>query len=192
VGHPKIILTEISEQNILMWFLSHNPALHSNWLMLLKIEFFLLSISALLQIRMNSNCNCSYMAMSSLTYILGFSVRFFSASLLTWLYIRVTRRVSYKKQELLPFASTWVHPILLLIFWGLCCPIMCLYVLSSVLWCLLTTYGQYTDNNIKQLVAMYDHWKYMISYNIQYQFYSLWFDPIGTRTHDVPRSRRVL
>jgi hypothetical protein len=30
---------------------------------------------------MNSNFNCSYMAMSSLTYILGFSVRFFSASL---------------------------------------------------------------------------------------------------------------
>jgi hypothetical protein len=38
-----------------------------------------LSISALLQIKMNSNFNCSYMAMSSLTYILSFSVRFFSA-----------------------------------------------------------------------------------------------------------------
>ena len=24
VGHPKIISTQISEQNILMWFLSHN------------------------------------------------------------------------------------------------------------------------------------------------------------------------
>jgi hypothetical protein len=24
VGHPKIILTQISEQKILMWFLSHN------------------------------------------------------------------------------------------------------------------------------------------------------------------------
>jgi hypothetical protein len=34
-------------------------------------------ISAFLQIKMNSNFNCSYMAMSSLTYILGFSVRFF-------------------------------------------------------------------------------------------------------------------
>jgi hypothetical protein len=32
---------------------------------------------ALLQIKMNSNFNCCYMAMSSLTYILGFSVRFF-------------------------------------------------------------------------------------------------------------------
>jgi hypothetical protein len=29
------------------------------------------------QIKMNSNFYCSYMAMSSLTYILGFSVRFF-------------------------------------------------------------------------------------------------------------------
>jgi hypothetical protein len=36
-----------------------------------------LSISSLLQIKMNSNCNCSYMTMSSLTYILGFSVIFF-------------------------------------------------------------------------------------------------------------------
>jgi hypothetical protein len=34
-------------------------------------------ISALLQIKMNSNFNCSYMAMSSLTYILGFSVRYY-------------------------------------------------------------------------------------------------------------------
>jgi hypothetical protein len=32
---------------------------------------------ALLQIKMNSNFICSYMAMSSLTFILGFSVRFF-------------------------------------------------------------------------------------------------------------------
>jgi hypothetical protein len=29
------------------------------------------------QIKMSSNFNCSYMAMSSLTYILGFSVKFF-------------------------------------------------------------------------------------------------------------------
>jgi hypothetical protein len=33
--------------------------------------------SALLQIKMNSNFNCSYMTMSSLTYIQGFSARFF-------------------------------------------------------------------------------------------------------------------
>jgi hypothetical protein len=38
-------------------------------------------LKRLLQIKMNSNFNCSYMAMSSLTYILGFSGRFFSASL---------------------------------------------------------------------------------------------------------------
>jgi hypothetical protein len=38
---------------------------------------FYQTISALLQIKMKSNFNCSYMAMSSLTYILGFSVRFF-------------------------------------------------------------------------------------------------------------------
>jgi hypothetical protein len=51
---------------------SDSSALHSKWLLLLKIE-----ISALLQIKMNSNFNCSYMAMSRLTYILGFSVKFF-------------------------------------------------------------------------------------------------------------------
>jgi hypothetical protein len=54
VGHPKIILTHISEQNILMRFLSHdipkrnklaekisqkNP--HSKWLLLPKIEISL-------------------------------------------------------------------------------------------------------------------------------------------------------
>jgi hypothetical protein len=33
-------------------------------------------ISALLHIKMNWNFNCSYMAISSLTYIMGFSVRF--------------------------------------------------------------------------------------------------------------------
>jgi hypothetical protein len=43
-----------------------------------------MSISVLLQIKMNSNFNCSYMAMSSLTFILGFSVRFFSASLVRY------------------------------------------------------------------------------------------------------------
>jgi hypothetical protein len=55
--------------------------------------------------------------------------------------------VSYKKQDgetYLPFVSTGVHP--LVFFYGirvahrfsfLCCPIMCLYLLSSVLWCRL-------------------------------------------------------
>ena len=49
-----------------------SSALHSKWLLLPKIE-----ISALLHIKMNSNFHCSYMAMNSSTYILGFSVRFF-------------------------------------------------------------------------------------------------------------------
>ena len=41
----------------------------------------------------------------------------------------------------LPFASRWVHPRLFdgvrdaHLFSALCCPIICLYVLSSVLWC---------------------------------------------------------
>jgi len=59
----------------------------------------------------------------------------------TWLdCIRVTWRVSYKKQELLTLRD---HLSLPPFFWGggwgcsfcfLCCPIMCLYVLRSVLW----------------------------------------------------------
>jgi hypothetical protein len=38
---------------------------------------FYLSIAALVQVKMSSNFNCSYMAKSSLTYIPGFSVKFF-------------------------------------------------------------------------------------------------------------------
>jgi hypothetical protein len=38
---------------------------------------FGLSISALVQVKMSSNFNCSYMARSSLTYIPDFSVKFF-------------------------------------------------------------------------------------------------------------------
>ena len=48
----------------------------------------------------------------------------------TWLYIWATRRVSYKKQELLTFASTWVHPrflvgSVLLIFLAFCVVLLC-------------------------------------------------------------------
>ena len=56
----------------------------------------------------------------------------------TWLYICVARRVSSKKQELLTLR---VHPrdfgevSVAHRFNCLCCPIMCLYVLSSVVWC---------------------------------------------------------
>jgi hypothetical protein len=51
VGHPKIISTQISEQNNLLWFLSHNIPKQNK--MAKKIS-----------------------PMSRLTYILGFSVKF--------------------------------------------------------------------------------------------------------------------
>jgi hypothetical protein len=35
------------------------------------------SFSGVIHIKMSSNFNCSYMTMNSLTYILGFSVKFF-------------------------------------------------------------------------------------------------------------------
>jgi hypothetical protein len=62
-----------------------------------------------------------------------------SAFYLTGLYIRVAWRVSYKKHELLtlrdhlsspPFFSFFLVHFLSF----LCCPIMCLYVLRSVVW----------------------------------------------------------
>ena len=56
---------------------SDSPALLSKWLLLLKIE---ISLVVNFHFKMNSNFNCSYMAMSSLTYILGFC-EIFSASL---------------------------------------------------------------------------------------------------------------
>jgi hypothetical protein len=52
---------------------SDTSALHSKWLLLLKIYISLVVNCALLQIKMNSNFNCSYIAMSGLTCILGFS-----------------------------------------------------------------------------------------------------------------------
>ena len=54
-----------------------------------------------------------------------------------WLYIRVIWRVSFKRQRLLNLRGhlCWWVSVLLIFFW--CCPIMCLSVLSSVLWCLL-------------------------------------------------------
>ena len=56
----------------------------------------------------------------------------------TWLYIWVTRRVSNKKQDLLALREHMSSPPVVRdahLFSGLCCPIICLYVLSSVLWC---------------------------------------------------------
>ena len=58
-----------------------------------------------------------------------------------WLCIWVTRRVSYEKKELLTFRKHLSSPP---VFWWarvahlygfLCCAIMCLYVMSSLLWC---------------------------------------------------------
>jgi hypothetical protein len=39
--------------------------------------FFQLSIAALVQVKMSSNFNCSYMARSSLAYVNGFCLKFF-------------------------------------------------------------------------------------------------------------------
>jgi hypothetical protein len=60
---------------------SDSAALHSKWLLLPNIEISLVVNFCFLTNQMNSNFNCSYMVMSSLTYILGFSVKSFSASL---------------------------------------------------------------------------------------------------------------
>jgi hypothetical protein len=57
----------------------------------------------------------------------------------TWLCIWVTWRVSYKKQELFTLREHlrvfWWGPCCSYFLFCLCCTIMCLYVLSSVLWC---------------------------------------------------------
>jgi hypothetical protein len=58
----------------------------------------------------------------------------------TWLYIWVTQRVSYKKQVLLTFRKhrSFFYGIRVVhLFSFLCCPLIFLYVLSSVLQCLL-------------------------------------------------------
>jgi hypothetical protein len=61
---------------------------------------------------MNTNLNCSYMAMSSLTYILGISLRFFQPvySVLEYYEIKITsksltNRTPSKASELL---KTWI------------------------------------------------------------------------------------
>ena len=55
----------------------------------------------------------------------------------SWLYIWVSRRVFYKKQEHLRSRPVFYEVCIVHLFSYLCCPIMCLYVLSSVLWCSL-------------------------------------------------------
>jgi hypothetical protein len=51
---------------------------------------------------MNSNFNCNYMTMSSLAYILGFSVRFFQPVYSVWEYyeIKITSKSFAQKFEL--------------------------------------------------------------------------------------------
>ena len=67
-----------------------------------KNRNFFRSIFALLQIKINSNFYCSYMAMSRLTYILGFSVRFFQPiySVQEYYEIKITSKSFAQKFEL--------------------------------------------------------------------------------------------
>jgi hypothetical protein len=59
-------------------------------------------MAALLQIKMNSKFNCSYMAMSTLSYILGFSVRFSQPiySVYEYYEIKITSKSFVRKFEL--------------------------------------------------------------------------------------------
>jgi hypothetical protein len=69
---PNLHNRYISFQNV-----SDSPALHSRWLLLLKIEISSI-VHCCFSISQNElKFNCSYMVRSSLTYILGFSVKFF-------------------------------------------------------------------------------------------------------------------
>ena len=71
------------------------PRLHSKWLLLLKLEISLVVNFCFITNQRNSNFNCSYMAMSSLTLILGFSVRFFQPD-----EIKITSKSFAQKFEL--------------------------------------------------------------------------------------------
>jgi hypothetical protein len=57
-----------------------------------------------------------------------------SRSLPTWLFIWLTWRVYFKKQELLTPPDFWLGPSCSSFYFFFCCPIMCLYILGSVLW----------------------------------------------------------
>jgi hypothetical protein len=65
------------------------------------------------------------------------SINDFKITLAEW----VSSCCFMRSRNCLPFASTWVHPRfpggvrVALLFSCLCCPIVCLYILSSVLWC---------------------------------------------------------
>jgi hypothetical protein len=89
-----------------------------------------------------SNDNGSYTFYVDVVFLLSLSILYG-----TWLYIWVTRRVSYKKQERLTlsghlsslFTSCFlvgsVLPIFYSFFFFVCCPRICFYVLNFVLWC---------------------------------------------------------
>jgi hypothetical protein len=76
--------------------LSDSPALQSRWLLLLKMDMSKknnkLSIAALVYVKVSSNFNCSYMAKSSLTYILEFFVKFFFQPIYT-VYANYTKNI---------------------------------------------------------------------------------------------------
>ena len=78
---------------------SYSPALHSKWLLLLKIEISLVVIFCFITNQNELKFNCSYMAMSSLTYILGFSVRFFQPvySVLGTLWDKIHIKIFYSE-----------------------------------------------------------------------------------------------
>ena len=89
-----VVLRKLSHLNLLLWnprtklnqtcqgwvsfkIVSDRPALHSRWLLLLKIEISSI-VHCCFVINLNElKFNCSYIEMSSLTYIPGFSVKFF-------------------------------------------------------------------------------------------------------------------
>jgi hypothetical protein len=74
-----LLFNLISKVEIENGGVTHNfeSGLHSKWLLLLKIEVSLVIIFCFITNQNELKFNCSYMVMSSLTYILGFSVRFF-------------------------------------------------------------------------------------------------------------------
>ena len=69
----------------------------------------------------------------------------------TYLYIWVTWRVSYKKKGLLTLRDHLSSPTFFFVYGSCCfifvccCPIMCLYILSSMLWCPL----RFSQNTVR-------------------------------------------
>jgi hypothetical protein len=70
------------------YIVSDSPAVHSKWLLLLEIEISLVINFCFITHQNELNFNCSYMAISSLTYIMGFSVKFSFSRFLPIMQIR--------------------------------------------------------------------------------------------------------